>query len=128
MRFKTFLFTFLVLALFSSCTKERLIKQLTGIYKLDSYIKDKKDLTNAFKAEKQDYRLEIKEENVFTESFKLNGLVFKETKGQWQLINSNKDLQMVDADNNVRIFNIKHASNKKLTLTKGNEEYQFTEE
>jgi hypothetical protein len=118
---------FALLLLATSCTKERLLKQLKGTYKVSSYIKDNKDQTNAFKAEKQDYRLEIKENNTFVESYHLNGLVFLQINGQWQLINSNKDLQMVDASNNVRMFHIKAIQNKSMVLTKGNEEYKLVE-
>ncbi|MBX2903856.1 MAG: lipocalin family protein [Chitinophagales bacterium] len=116
-----------LLLLATSCTKDQLIKQLKGTYKVNSYIKDNKDETNSFKAEKQDYRLEIQESNTFIESYNLNGQVYQQTTGQWQLINSNKDLQLVDASNNVRMFNIKAIADKTMTLTKGNEEYKFIE-
>jgi hypothetical protein len=116
-----------LLLLATSCTKDQLIKQLKGTYKLNSYIKDNKDLTNEFKAEKQDYRLEIQDGNTFIETYNLKGQVYQQITGQWQLINSNKDLQMVDASNNVRMFNIKAIADKSMTLTKGNEEYKFIE-
>lgn len=116
-----------LLLLVTSCTKDQLIKQLKGTYKLNSYIKDNKDLTNEFKAEKQDYRLEIQDGNTFIETYNLKGQVYQQITGQWQLINSNKDLQMVDASNNVRMFNIKAVADKSMTLTKGNEEYKFIE-
>lgn len=123
-------FYFIIIALFfiaTSCNKEHLIKQLKGTYKLNSYIKDNKDLTNEFKAEKQDYRLEIQDGNTFIETYNLKGQIYQQITGQWQLINSNKDLQLVDASNNVRMFNIKAITDKSMTLTKGNEEYKFIE-
>ena len=125
---KNFIILLAVLAVFSSgCNKENFIKKLTGTYTVNSYIKDNEDNTNAFKAEKQNYTLEITDNNIFTETYLLNGLVYKKTTGEWQLINSSKDLQMVDADNKVRMFNIVKMADKSMTLTKGNEEYEFIE-
>ncbi len=121
-------FILLTIAAFSSgCTKEKFIKKLVGTYTVNSYIKDSKDQTNEFKAEKQDFTLTIDENNNFTETYLLNGLVYQKITGEWQLINSSKDLQMVDAVNKVRMFNIVKMADKSMTLAKGNEEYQFIE-
>lgn len=114
-----------VLFLTTSCNKEQLIKNLVGTFKLNSYIQNNVDKTAEFKASHQDYSLRFEENNVFVESYLLNGQVYTQVTGEWQLINSNKDIQLVDAQNNVRMFNIKKIDKSSLTLTKGNEEYKF---
>lgn len=115
-----------LLILTTSCSKKQLINQLTGgKYSLTSYIKDNKDLTNEFLAEKTDYSIEFQEPDHFIESYRINGQVYQQITGEWNLINSNKDIQLVDEANNVRMFNIKSIKNKKLTLTKGNEEFKL---
>jgi|APTNR8051073442_1049403.scaffolds.fasta_scaffold19553_3 hypothetical protein len=116
-----------VVAFSTGCNKDKFIEKLIGAYTVNSYIKDNKDQTNQFKADKADYTLDIAENNVFTESYLINGLVYKQTTGEWQLINSSKDLQLVDTDNKVRMFNIVKMSGKEMTLEKGNEQFQFIE-
>ncbi|HRN94729.1 MAG: hypothetical protein M9931_06290 [Chitinophagales bacterium] len=122
-----------VLFLATSCTKEQLIKNLVGTFKLNSYIQNNVDKTAEFKASHQDYSLKFEESNLFTESYLLNGQVYSQITGEWQLINSNKDIQLVDKSSigsatstSVRMFNIKKIDKNNLTLTKGNEEYQFS--
>jgi hypothetical protein len=116
-----------LIAFSTGCTKDQFIKKLVGTYTVNSYIKDNKDQTNQFKAEKADYTLDIAENNIYTESYIINGLVYKKVTGEWQLINSSKDLQMIDPENKVRMFNIVKMESKSMTLEKGNEQYQFIE-
>jgi len=116
-----------VVAFSTGCNKDQFIKKLVGTYTVNSYIKDSKDQTNQFKADKSDYSLEIREDNFFTETYLINGLVYKKVTGEWQLINSSKDLQMVDPENKVRMFNIVKMASESMTLAKGNEQFEFIE-
>jgi len=116
-----------VVAFSTGCNKDQFIKKLVGTYTVNSYIKDSKDQTNQFKADKAEYRLDIAENNIFTETYTINGLVYKKVTGEWQLINSSKDLQMIDPENKVRMFNIVKMERKSMTLEKGNEQFQFIE-
>jgi hypothetical protein len=116
-----------LIAFSTGCTKDQFIKKLVGTYTVNSYIKDGKDQTNQFKADKADYTLNITENNIYTETYTINGLVYKKVTGEWQLINSSKDLQMIDPENKVRMFNIVKMESKSMTLEKGNEQFQFLE-
>ena len=116
-----------VVAFSTGCNKDQFIKKLVGTYTVNSYIKDGKDQTNQFKADKSDYALELREDNFFTETYLINGLVYKKVTGEWELINSSKDLQMIDPENKVRMFNIVKMESKSMTFEKGNEQFQFLE-
>ncbi len=116
-----------VVAFSTGCNKDQFIKKLVGTYTVNSYIKDNKDQTNQFKAEMQDYTLDITEDNFYTETYRVLGQYPVKVTGEWQLINSSKDLQLVDPQNKVRMFNIVKMASKSMTLEKGNEQFQFIE-
>ncbi len=125
---KKFFFLFAAISLLlAGCTKDDLIKKIKGTYTLNRYVKEGKDLTEAYKSEHANYELSFEDNDIFRESYLVNGIFQVQVEGEWYLINSNKDLQLSDTSKTPRIYNILKATSTELKLFKGNEEFTLLE-
>jgi hypothetical protein len=125
---KKFLFLFAAIALLlAGCTKDQLVKKIKGTYALNRYVKEGKDLTESYKSSHANYELSFEDNDVFRESYLVDGIFQKNIEGEWYLINSNKDLQLTDTAKTPRIYNILKATSTELKLFKGNEEFTLLE-